>query len=117
MAQLARAGNGPPAGNNEKSGLNGEELKRSKQGPRKRVSQACDKCRSRKDKCDGKKPVSNFSIIKSLSQVAADNRRYGIWPNAGARKLALMRRTALSAIIRRGERSDVIYIVRLNLGH
>jgi hypothetical protein len=30
-------------------------LKRSKQGPRKRVSQACDRCRSRKDKCDGKK--------------------------------------------------------------
>lgn len=25
--------------------------------PRKRVSQACDRCRSRKDKCDGKKPV------------------------------------------------------------
>ena len=30
----------------------------SRQGaPRKRVSQACDRCRSRKDKCDGKKPV------------------------------------------------------------
>ena len=28
-----------------------------KQGPRKRVSQACDRCRSRKDKCDGKKPT------------------------------------------------------------
>lgn len=28
-----------------------------KQGPRKRVSQACDRCRSRKDKCDGKKPA------------------------------------------------------------
>ncbi|KAI9744254.1 MAG: hypothetical protein M1818_002406 [Claussenomyces sp. TS43310] len=25
--------------------------------PRKRVSQACDRCRSRKDKCDGAKPV------------------------------------------------------------
>jgi hypothetical protein len=30
-------------------------VKLSKQGPRKRVSQACDRCRSRKDKCDGKK--------------------------------------------------------------
>jgi len=30
--------------------------KKSKQGPRKRVSQACDRCRSRKDKCDGKRP-------------------------------------------------------------
>lgn len=29
---------------------------KSKQGPRKRVSQACDRCRSRKDKCDGRKP-------------------------------------------------------------
>ncbi|KAF4635973.1 hypothetical protein G7Y89_g2103 [Cudoniella acicularis] len=31
--------------------------KPSKQPPRKRVSQACDRCRSRKDKCDGKKPA------------------------------------------------------------
>ncbi|KAH8802799.1 fungal-specific transcription factor domain-containing protein [Xylogone sp. PMI_703] len=30
---------------------------RKRQGPRKRVSQACDKCRTRKDKCDGQKPV------------------------------------------------------------
>lgn len=30
--------------------------KKGKQAPRKRVSQACDRCRSRKDKCDGKKP-------------------------------------------------------------
>lgn len=30
---------------------------RKRQGPRKRVSQACDKCRTRKDKCDGKKPI------------------------------------------------------------
>lgn len=29
----------------------------STQRPRKRVSQACDQCRSRKDKCDGKKPA------------------------------------------------------------
>ncbi|KAE8443737.1 hypothetical protein EG329_001417 [Mollisiaceae sp. DMI_Dod_QoI] len=34
----------------------------SKQGPRKRVSQACDKCRSRKDKCDGKKPACSTCI-------------------------------------------------------
>jgi len=32
------------------------EQKKTKGGPRKRVSQACDKCRIRKDKCDGKKP-------------------------------------------------------------
>lgn len=30
--------------------------KKQLQGTRKRVSQACDKCRSRKDKCDGKRP-------------------------------------------------------------
>jgi len=34
-----------------------EAQKPGKHGPRKRVSQACDRCRSRKDKCDGKKPV------------------------------------------------------------
>lgn len=34
-----------------------QETKKSKAGPRKRVSQACDKCRSRKDKCDGKRPA------------------------------------------------------------
>ena len=33
------------------------EAKKAKGGPRKRVSQACDKCRIRKDKCDGKKPT------------------------------------------------------------
>jgi hypothetical protein len=38
-------------------------IKRSKQGPRKRVSQACDRCRSRKDKCNGKKYVSMPSQI------------------------------------------------------
>lgn len=61
-------GNGPPDGNNEKSGIDGEELKKkSKQGgPRKRVSQACDKCRSRKDKCDGKKPVRKYPYAKCL---------------------------------------------------
>ncbi|CAL3967980.1 unnamed protein product [Diplocarpon coronariae] len=57
MAQLARSGQEAPGGNNEKPALDGEELpRRSKQGPRKRVSQACDRCRSRKDKCDGYKP-------------------------------------------------------------
>ncbi|KUJ14175.1 uncharacterized protein LY89DRAFT_620494 [Mollisia scopiformis] len=51
------------------SGNNGEGAdskddgaKGSKQGPRKRVSQACDKCRSRKDKCDGKKPACSTCI-------------------------------------------------------
>ncbi|KAG0646699.1 Quinic acid utilization activator [Hyphodiscus hymeniophilus] len=33
------------------------DVKKSKGGPRKRVSQACDRCRSRKDKCDGKRPA------------------------------------------------------------
>lgn len=44
-------------------GGNDEGHKKAKQGPRKRVSQACDKCRSRKDKCDGKKPVRNYLYI------------------------------------------------------
>lgn len=35
---------------------NEPEQKKPKQGPRKRVSQACDKCRTRKDKCDGRRP-------------------------------------------------------------
>lgn len=35
--------------------------------PRKRVSQACDRCRSRKDKCDGGKP--RCSTCASLDQV------------------------------------------------
>ena len=34
-----------------------QETKGTKGGPRKRVSQACDRCRSRKDKCDGKRPA------------------------------------------------------------
>jgi hypothetical protein len=37
--------------------------------PRKRVSQACDRCRSRKDKCDGKKPVC--STCAALDQVCS----------------------------------------------
>lgn len=41
----------------EEEGGKGDDLhKKAKQPPRKRVSQACDKCRARKDKCDGKKP-------------------------------------------------------------
>jgi hypothetical protein len=34
-----------------------QDAKKTKQPPRKRVSQACDRCRSRKDKCDGKRPA------------------------------------------------------------
>jgi hypothetical protein len=43
----------------EQSAPKGEDLKanNSTQRPRKRVSQACDQCRSRKDKCDGRKPA------------------------------------------------------------
>lgn len=48
--------NGFQAGNGRNPTSNDD--KPAKQPPRKRVSQACDKCRSRKDKCDGKKPVS-----------------------------------------------------------
>lgn len=45
-------------GGQEPSSAKVEDLSigKLKQGPRKRVSQACDRCRSRKDKCDGKKP-------------------------------------------------------------
>jgi hypothetical protein len=46
-----------PEGDESGGKLEDAQKKSSKQGPRKRVSQACDKCRSRKDKCDGKKPV------------------------------------------------------------
>jgi len=53
--------------------------KNKRQGPRKRVSQACDKCRSRKDKCDGKKPVriiqsrkicKLFPVFKPYSKIS-----------------------------------------------
>jgi Fungal specific transcription factor domain/Fungal Zn(2)-Cys(6) binuclear cluster domain len=37
--------------------------------PRKRVSQACDRCRSRKDKCDGVRPVC--STCAALDQVCS----------------------------------------------
>jgi hypothetical protein len=50
-----------------------EAPKAGKHGPRKRVSQACDRCRSRKDKCDGKKPVrriphmyQRFGVVRTL---------------------------------------------------
>ncbi|KAL2065508.1 hypothetical protein VTL71DRAFT_3178 [Oculimacula yallundae] len=65
MAELVRKGNGSPDENEEKAGMEGEELKKKSAkhgGPRKRVSQACDKCRSRKDKCDGKKPACSTCI-------------------------------------------------------
>ncbi len=85
MAHLVRAGIGPPEGSDERSGLDGEGLKRSKQGPRKRVSQACDKCRSRKDKCDGKKPVRKSAVIESS---LGQRSHCGIWYNAGHHKLS-----------------------------
>lgn len=36
--------------------------KTAKQTPRKRVSQACDTCRSRKDRCDGERPACSTCI-------------------------------------------------------
>jgi hypothetical protein len=49
----------PRGGDDEDSA---PKTKKSKQGPRKRVSQACDRCRSRKDKCDGKKPTCSTCL-------------------------------------------------------
>lgn len=91
MAQVAHAGNGAPDGNEDKPGLDGEELKKnSKQGrPRKRVSQACDKCRSRKDKCDGKKPVRHSSRAQlpvycvENGQEELRKTRFGKWLDNG----------------------------------
>jgi hypothetical protein len=56
-SQVSTSGNNGDGAEGKDDGAKG-----SKQGPRKRVSQACDKCRSRKDKCDGKKPVSKHSL-------------------------------------------------------
>lgn len=36
--------------------------KTAKQTPRKRVSQACDTCRSRKDRCDGERPACSTCV-------------------------------------------------------
>lgn len=44
-----------------------ETQKQGKHGPRKRVSQACDRCRSRKDKCDGKKPACSTCVTNGRS--------------------------------------------------
>lgn len=60
-AQMEDPKLGTSAGNNGDGNGSKEDGAKGKQGPRKRVSQACDKCRSRKDKCDGKKPVRMFS--------------------------------------------------------
>lgn len=57
--------------NDELAGAKDDGSKGSKQGPRKRVSQACDKCRSRKDKCDGKKPVSKTFLWMVPHKVAS----------------------------------------------
>lgn len=51
------------AGTDVKPEAEASMTKKSKHGPRKRVSQACDKCRSRKDKCDGKKPACSTCTI------------------------------------------------------
>ncbi|TVY82371.1 Quinic acid utilization activator [Lachnellula suecica] len=64
MAQSAnvedtKVGQEAPAGDDEDSI---SKPKKSKQVPRKRVSQACDRCRSRKDKCDGKKPACSTCL-------------------------------------------------------
>ncbi|KAK0112035.1 hypothetical protein ONS96_001296 [Cadophora gregata f. sp. sojae] len=64
MAQVAQMGKGQPEASDDKPEVDGGELKKKSKhgGPRKRVSQACDKCRSRKDKCDGKKPACSTCI-------------------------------------------------------
>ncbi|CZR64092.1 related to quinic acid utilization activator [Phialocephala subalpina] len=61
-AQMEDPKPGTSAGNNGEGAGSKEDGPKGKQGPRKRVSQACDKCRSRKDKCDGKKPACSTCI-------------------------------------------------------
>lgn len=92
MAQVAGSSNGAAGGNNEQ-GIDGGELKRLKQAPRKRVSQACDRCRSRKDKCDGKKPVRNFSYVGECVSVPLSISGVRARQEAGRRKDVLTKRT------------------------
>ncbi|KAM0132056.1 hypothetical protein ACHAO1_007025 [Botrytis cinerea] len=47
---------GAPSNNKKEAKALQGGSKKQVQGTRKRVSQACDKCRSRKDKCDGNRP-------------------------------------------------------------
>ena len=55
-----------PSKGKQKANVNGEDKgngkKGAKQAPRKRVSQACDICRSRKDRCDGERPACSTCI-------------------------------------------------------
>lgn len=53
--QLPGTGSSPPKAEEG-------ETSKAKNGPRKRVSQACDRCRSRKDKCDGKRPACTTCV-------------------------------------------------------
>ncbi|CAG8982994.1 hypothetical protein HYALB_00003573 [Hymenoscyphus albidus] len=50
-------------GTNDTMEIDSGKPKKGKQGaPRKRVSQACDRCRSRKDKCNGGKPSCSTCV-------------------------------------------------------
>lgn len=60
MAEDSKIGQDPQGEDDEEDPIT--KTKKSKQGPRKRVSQACDRCRSRKDKCDGKKPACSTCL-------------------------------------------------------
>ncbi|KAG9238015.1 fungal-specific transcription factor domain-containing protein [Amylocarpus encephaloides] len=52
---------------NKGDGDQENRMLKDKQGPRKRVSQACHRCRLRKDKCDGKKPACSTCITNTQS--------------------------------------------------
>ncbi|RDL31481.1 uncharacterized protein BP5553_09690 [Venustampulla echinocandica] len=60
--ELGLAKDPEPVGGDDEDAILTAKRSKKGQGPRKRVSQACDKCRSRKDKCDGKKPACSTCI-------------------------------------------------------
>jgi Fungal Zn(2)-Cys(6) binuclear cluster domain len=86
MAPQAQLGD-PKLADRKDEGLKSSEevQKPGKNGPRKRVSQACDRCRSRKDKCDGKKPVRAFSYMYMYTYRCSGGA--GLWLCEGAGKV------------------------------
>ncbi|PQE24323.1 C6 transcription factor protein [Rutstroemia sp. NJR-2017a BVV2] len=67
LTQISKAEPGAASSNSKKTETKGDGSTSAKntkqtQGTRKRVSQACDKCRSRKDKCDGKRPTCSTCL-------------------------------------------------------
>ena len=84
--------------------------RKSKQGPRKRVSQACDRCRSRKDKCDGARPSCTTCITNGRQCAYEANVKKRGLPEGYVRGMEKLWGLAISEV--QGVNDNLMHIIK-----